>query len=46
MEELLVDFGEVKIEVQINAEVRKVDVYFQPSAIAKSRPKQRGKSWT
>jgi hypothetical protein len=40
MEELLVDFGEVKIEVQINAEVRKVDVYFQPSAIANPAPEQ------
>jgi hypothetical protein len=40
MEELLVDFGEVKIEVQINAEIRKVDVYFQPYAIATPAPEK------
>jgi Domain of unknown function (DUF4351) len=40
MQELLVDFGKVKIEVQINAEVRKVDVYFQPYTIASPAPEK------
>jgi Domain of unknown function (DUF4351) len=39
MQELLVDFGKVEIEVQINAE-GKVDVYFQPHAIANPAPER------
>jgi Domain of unknown function (DUF4351) len=38
MQELLVDFGEVKVEFQVSAEIRKVDVYFKPPAIAHPAP--------
>jgi Domain of unknown function (DUF4351) len=38
MQELLVDFGEVEVELQVSAEVRKVDVYFQPHPIGDPAP--------
>jgi Domain of unknown function (DUF4351) len=38
MQELLVDFGEVEIELEVSPEIRKVDVYFRPHAIADRAP--------
>jgi Domain of unknown function (DUF4351) len=38
MQELLVDFGEVEVELQVSAEIRKVDVYFKPHPIADPAP--------